>query len=153
MVLLPCFGILEKWNSCCPLLTYIVIWLYCKPDARYKWGPWMVRASSNAEAFSQGRTRKVWELWGEYSYMWDIFRCFSCSLFVQEGEFWWVSGGTSEDGVTDLSSSQVVYKSLQKPGQIASRSGSRWCFRCTTSQEWNGLKVRSFPWPCKATAR
>ena len=29
------------------------------------------------------------------------------SLFVQEGEFWWVSGGTSEDGVTDLSTSQV----------------------------------------------
>jgi len=25
----------------------------------------------------------------------------------EDGEFWWVSGGTSEDGVTDLSSSQV----------------------------------------------
>merc|ERR1711934_690215 len=33
----------------------------------------------------------------------------------EEGEFWWVSGGTSEDGVTDLSSSQV--NSLQDQDQ------------------------------------
>ena len=47
------------------------------------------------------------------------------------------------------------YWPFQQSGQLASRSGSRWCFisRCTTSQEWNGLKGQSFPWPCKATAR
>ena len=26
---------------------------------------------------------------------------------IKDGEFWWVSGGTSQDGVTDLSTSQV----------------------------------------------
>ena len=49
------YASLEKWNSWCSLMKNIVIWIWCngKPDARYGWLPWMVWASSNAEAFGQ----------------------------------------------------------------------------------------------------
>ena len=117
-------------------------------------------------SFVQGRSREIWKLRGGCIYLFarrvkgaEFFamvfqswkRLFTLYWIVKDGEFWWVSGGTSEDGVTDLSTSQVslLIKTKMEIGDSDCGGGYSvmlmfcWLFWWGSVLSWLGLSLFS----------